>query len=307
MLESGNLTSSLTVLSDLVFLAVYDKTRVESTSDTYADPSDKGRVKDKQDQSVVSTLPSCGHCKTYSGTGHTHGCYCDLVGLDPRGYYDHFEEFGNCPYVQILRDLYNTETETNPTPKSRPEGNDLKQTTIIDITDIDNLLKALFKVNMDIAHREYFLKIDVPEASNWWYGWMDGSNWVSFEPMVELKFSNLHSDNQLDEEENLICTTSTDIGHYPNKLNITPVNRELSYDSSKNKSVQYNDFRYFYDYRRSWKGTLQRQNNGNSLEEISIALDDTQNFYEVKPLCLYENTQLQSPVDPNEFIRHRLG
>ena len=201
-----------------------------------------------------------------------------------------------------MRNLYGS--GNNSTGKSKP--NDLKQTTIIDITDIANLLKALFKVNMDIAHCEYFLKIDVPEASNWWYGWMDGSNWVSFEPVVELKFSNLHSDNQLDEEENLICTTSTDTVHYPNKLNITPVNRELSY-SSTNKCVQYNDFKYYYDYCKSWQKTYKRQNNGNQVDEVSIPLNDAQNFYEVKPLSLYENTQLQAPVDPNEFIRHRLG
>ena len=32
--------------------------------------------------------------------------------------------------------------------------------------EIDNvalLLKALFKINIDIAHKEYFLKIDIPE------------------------------------------------------------------------------------------------------------------------------------------------
>lgn len=174
------------------------------------------------------------------------------------------------------------------------------------MSDVFNLLKALFKVNIDIAHREYFLKIDVPEASNWWYGYEEGGNWISFEPMVELKFSNLHSDNQLDEEGKLICTTSSNIEEYPNKLNITPVNRELSY-SSTNECVQYNDFKYFYDYCKSWKGTHERQKNGETLEEISITLDDAQNFYEVKPLYLYENTQLQSPIDANDFVKHRLN
>lgn len=67
--------------------------------------------------------------------------------------------------------------------------------TIIEIDDISNLMKALFKVNIDIAHREYYLKVDVPEQSDWWYGHKNGSSWISFEPTVEFKFSNFHSDN----------------------------------------------------------------------------------------------------------------
>lgn len=157
---------------------------------------------------------------------------------------------------------------------------------MIEISDIANLLKALFKVNIDIAHREYFLKIDVPEASNWWYGYEEGGKWYSFEPEVELKFSNLHSDNQLNDSGELICTTSSTA---PKKWNITPVNRELSY-SSTNKCVQYNDFKYFYDYCKSWKNTHERQNNGDQVVRVSIPLNDAQNLYEVKPLCLYENT-----------------
>ena len=36
-------------------------------------------------------------------------------------------------------------------------------------------------------------------------------------------------------------------------------------------------------------------------------MHDAQNFYEVNPLCMYENTYLQSPVDANDFVKHRLG
>lgn len=181
----------------------------------------------------------------------------------------------------ILRNLYG---EDNQTPKHA--ANDLKQTTIIEVEDIANLLKALFKVNMYIAHREYFLKIDVPKPSNWWYGYQlgefqgpgdilcdptsgivcdtatddyivcndDGIKMISFEPCVELKFSNLHSDNQLDEEGNLICSVSYDM---PMDWNITPVNRELKH-SKTNKCIQYNDLYYFYDFNRSWKSTWMR-------------------------------------------------
>lgn len=43
------------------------------------------------------------------------------------------------------------------------------------------------------------------------------------------------------------------------------------------------------------------------LEKIYIPIDDTQNCYEVKPLGLYENTQLQSPTDANDFVKCRRG
>ena len=152
-----------------------------------------------------------------------------------------------------MRELYTGETVT--------KGDSLfRETTIMEISDIANLLKALFKVNIDIAHREYFLKIDVPDASNWGYGYEEAGKWFSFEPEVELKFSNLHSDNQLNEEGNhLICTTS-DRNDTPV---IVPVNRELSHNDSLNKCVQYNDFKYCYDYCKSWQKTYERRDGGN--------------------------------------------
>ena len=337
LLASGNLTSSLTVLSDLTFVAVYDETKDVGTVDSTTDELGQGYVFDPIEQESVdsseSQLICCRNYREYSdGLKHTHEGYCALTGLDPRKYEDHFEELDNCPYVKILRDLYG---EDCPTPKSAK--NDLKQTTIIEIEDISNLLKALFKVNMDIAHREYFLKIDVPEESNWWYGlWVkpgdvlctvtdpvicefdddtrvvcgsDGTQMVSFEPYVELKFSNLHSDNQLDEEGNLVCTVDDEL---PRNWRIVPVNRELAF-SNTNKCVQYNDIYYFYDYTMSWKNTWQREDEPDStasvveISKLVKQLTDAQNFYEVLPLRLYENTQLQLPTNSNDYVRHRLG
>ena len=110
--------------------------------------------------------------------------------------------------------------------------------TLLEIDDISNLLKALFKINIDIAHREYFLKVDIPEVSDWWYGYrltsdiicfesettsdvvcdenssnivcyeggIGAEKWISFEPTVEFKFSNFHYANQV-ENGKLICTT----------------------------------------------------------------------------------------------------
>ena len=110
-----------------------------------------------------------------------------MVGTNPQRYEEHFEELDDCPYVKLLREMYDGELVS--------KNSIFRETTIIEISDIANLLKALFKVNIDIAHREYFLKIDIPEESNWWYGYEEFGCWYSFEPMVQLKFSNFHSDN----------------------------------------------------------------------------------------------------------------
>ena len=314
LLTSGNLTSSLTVMSDLVFVAVYDETKDVGTGNTKTDPSGQGTTFGAEGQSEVPSIPDCEYLRYYNdGLKHTHECYCALSGIDPKKYLPYFGELdtfpndpytSQCPYVQVLRNLYGV---NNQTPKSSPD--DLKQTTLIEIQDIANLLKALFKVNIDIAHREYFLKMDVPDASNWWYGYTDSGKWISFEPMVELKFSNFHSDNQLDEEGNLVCTISSNTTTFPKDWNITPVNTELKYNSSSNKCVQYNDFYYCYDFKKSWQDTYKRLDSpeaGKWVKAIDVATDDSQNFYQVVPLHLYENTQLQSPTDANDFIRHRL-
>ena len=203
-----------------------------------------------------------------------------MVGTNPQRYEEHFEELDDCPYVKLLREMYDGEFVS--------KDSIFRETTIMEISDIANLLKALFKVNIDIAHREYFLKIDIPEESNWWYGYEEVGCWYSFEPMVQLKFSNFHSDNQLDENGNLICTTKSrsDIPK------IVPVNRELSHNASLNKCVQYNDFAYFYDYKKSLLSVGKRNVDSSESQLIGVTpeLDDNQNFYEVKPLCLYENT-----------------
>ena len=250
LLESGNLTSSLTVLSDLVFVAVYDETTTDYTEEQEHDLPEKGTTVDPIVQSEVdeSDLWGCGYHQPYPGEGHTHTGYCTLAGLDPQRYEEHFEELDDCPYVKLLQELYDGELVSKDSL--------FRETTIMEISDIADLLKALFKVNIDIAHREYFLKIDVPEESNWWYGYnigdikpyivcdansrqivcydsdVDddivciGGKWVSFEPTVQLKFSNLHSDNQPDEDGNLICTTKSRV----DMPEIVPVNRELSFE-----------------------------------------------------------------------------
>ena len=35
-------------------------------------------------------------------------------------------------------------------------------------------------------------------------------------------------------------------------------------------------------------------------------INDSQKYYEIRPLHLYENTKIQSPLDVNDFVRHRV-
>lgn len=105
--------------------------------------------------------------------------------------------------------------------------NDFGPGTLIEIEDVANLIKALFRINVHIAHDEYYLRQEEPEGTSWWYGDVVGEDvdgtphlicgtdgqivcnpsadqivcnmtnfrQISFEPTVDLKFSNFHSAN----------------------------------------------------------------------------------------------------------------
>ena len=266
LLDSGNITSSLTVLSDCVLVAVYDEVaEMDFAESAESDLVDYQQVESASSQLADSTTSFwwCEHLLEFpvdssSSSLLDSSCSifnCGLCGLDPTASGPHFEELWECPYVKMLAHMYG-----KPTEKEVP--NDFRQLSVIDISDVETLLNVLFKINLDIAHNEYFLKIDIPEASNWWYGYTTGSdimcvgegdevvcgpeepqpgdevvckrpseryvyqspnvfNWISFEPTVELKFSNFHAANQV-QNNKLICT----IGEYTLRR-IVPVNREI--------------------------------------------------------------------------------
>ena len=243
-LESGNLTSSMSVMSDLVITAVYDE--VGELNDWQAqdipEPVVLQPVEDNRDE---RELVDCPYMSTNTrpveipvrsdseATEH----YCELCGLNPLEYGSRFEEWDKCPYVRMLQTV-------------KKCADDFAEMTLIEIEDIDKLLKALFKVNIDIAHREYYLKIDIPEASDWWYGYKEGDRWISFEPVVEFKFSNLHAANQVVDGK-LVCTIDESTDALVKRVQrLTPVNRELLSDEG---AIHYNDFFYRHDYERSLK------------------------------------------------------
>ena len=211
-----------------------------------------------------------------------------MTGLDPTKYESDFGELTLCPFVKLL----NIATKW--------EADDFDRMTLLEIGDVSNLLKALFKVNLHIAHSEYFLKKDLPGQSDWWYGYNeDGRKWISFEPTVEFKFSNFHAANQPSESGDLMCCAEWEDGA---ERSITPVNRDLLND---NGAIHYSDDKYCYDYHK----TLRRLDDvcEDDSNDPSKEVDSSQKYYRIEPLHLYGNSQLQSPTDVNDFVRQRLG
>lgn len=181
--------------------------------------------------------------------------YCKFPGINPtptgatNGY--PFRSGIDCPYVKMLKEI----NGISGTGSYSDTSNDFETMTLLQIDDISNLLKALFKINIDIAHRECYLKVDIPEKSDWWYGYTDGSKWISFEPTVEYKFSNFHAANQVGNGK-LICTvTGANAGDSPINMWITPINRDLVEDAkTKARAIHYNDLYYYYDYKETLSG-----------------------------------------------------
>ena len=213
---SGNISSSLTIISDLVvFDAVYDKRK--------KDIAGGSERKETPTINAAPTLPdasefeSCDHWS--DSPNHEGHKYCKLFGLDPRNEgEDDFSEL-KCPFVQYYRSRIGSLTPSDMYVKDAT----FSQLAMMTINDIHLLLKALFKVNLHIALNERFEKIAVPSRSDWWYGYKEADKWISFEPTVEWKFSNFHAVNQVAPNGKLFCTISNSYS----PPTITPVNREL--------------------------------------------------------------------------------
>lgn len=193
-LTSGTMTSSRTILSDCVFTGVYDEI-VDSAESEMLESADGQSSLSDLDRQLDSSRSQFG-CEFFVSSSSGDD-YCRLVGLDPTAYGEDFSELTKCPYINLL---------------SRAT-NDFAPLKMIEIGDVELLLSALFKINIDIAHKEWFLKIDIPEATDYWYGYSEEyvednqtkTKWISFEPTVEYKFCNLHAANQV-ENGGLICS-----------------------------------------------------------------------------------------------------
>ena len=156
-LESGTITSSMTVLSDSVLSAVYDMIKIPVSVEEPVE-TEESNLGDEFIQDQPPILDSCD--KYLSTSANRDGCkYCKYGWVDPKIGNDLGRNEVECPYVRLLLDGEITS-----------EGDTFAPMTLMEIDDISNLLKALFKINIDIAHREYFLKVDIADASDRWYG-----------------------------------------------------------------------------------------------------------------------------------------
>lgn len=286
-ISSGNLTSSLTVASDVAFEAVYDEVK-DKPQPPPEDVVDEFKVQlleigdfEQMDAPTISDCPFWSNHDGHGGVNADGQYYCTLGGMSPK---EGIQEIHKCPFIDMFK-------------PSIPEKNDFDVATMIEIDDVANLLAALLKINIDIAHKEHFLKIDLPETTNYWYGYEDGGKWISFEPTVEFKFSNLHAANQI-VEDRLICTTKDNRQDTPR---IVSVNRELMDDAG---GVQYNDFHYCYDYKEQLNSIKGADNDEHGMLPM---LDESQPHYNIEPLHLYGNSMMQSPVEVNRQLRHRMG
>lgn len=350
-LVRGNMTSSLNVLSDCTFVAVYDLIEM-GNGDRQEIPTPKTMILEPDfPQSPFKNI-NCAYCKKYADGQ----CHCTYNLGFPRlmdkkdggkNYPDEYV-YVNCPYLQskwrknggVEPVIEETDSSAGSLVRKVHEENDFDVATFLEIDDIELLLRALLKINIDIAHREYFLKLDLQGNRDWKYGYDIGSSvknivchqngakdviicegegkpivcqdtswigklstgWQSFEPTVEFKFSNLHASNQV-ENGKLVCTSS--IMEFP--PSIVPINRDLMLD---NGGISHNELFKYYDYVKSLNSVHQVRDVDSTdsvLEEITPLVDDNQRNYEIRPLRLYENSSIQSPIDANGFVRKGLN
>ena len=81
------------------------------------------------------------------------------------------------------------------------------------------------------------------------------------------------------------------------------MNRELYNDSH---GYHFSESRYYYDYDKNLGGIRSCADEG-ALQTLTSKYNDSQRYYTIKELPLYENTDIQSPVDVNGFVKHRLN
>lgn len=59
--------------------------------------------------------------------------------------------FEHCPYIHLLNST-----------RRVASGDGFSELSEIGVSDVSELVKALFKINIDIANNERFVKIDIP-------------------------------------------------------------------------------------------------------------------------------------------------
>ena len=300
-------------MSDCVFDAVYDKVSPFPSGQVEQVPPVVQIDQVADERPLDEQLTGCPYYYSNGSGGNT----CAFNGQHPRDY-NWNQKPEKCPYLQMMTRIWGDK-----------EDDDFDPGTLLEIEDVSNLLKALFKINLYIAHEEYYLKEWIVDKTDWYYGYSinseivcgtdktppvcseqygnpiicQGNQWVSFEPTVEYKFSNFHAANQVVNGK-LVCTTTATNSSIADRW-ITPVNRELLVDA-KGDSKHFSDFWYYYDYQKTFMGMMEVQSE-DSFRNLVYDLSGEQRYYSIQPLWIYENSQVQNPVDVNGFVRRRFA
>ena len=311
-LVSGNITSSFTIMSNCVFDAVYDKVSSFPNGQQEEVP---------QVAQITMAIDWREYDKSLNDGCPYFDHTCTFYGQDPKDYWwNHEPEV--CPYLKMMTRIWGDK-----------EDDDFDPGTLLEIEDVSNLLKALFKINVHIAHEEYYLKTWIEDKTDWFYGYLisaeivcqpngaqdyivcrgspddivcQGSQWVSFEPTVEYKFSNFHAANQVVNGK-LVCTVDNNLNESDNPSYrwLIPVNRELLADAHGD-SLHFSDFWYYYDYQKTLMGIWQVESE-ESFKKLSYDLSGSQRYYSIYPLYIHENTAVQNPADVNGFVKRRFA
>ena len=179
-LDSGNINPQMMVLSDCVFSAVYDKVLMPAPDVDELEPPEIILPIEEDNRANAHSMGVCPYLSEFTGIpweGKPERKYCTYSGIDPRrvkslGY--PFDKGIGCPYIKLLRQINGIADNQNFVDKE----NDFEIMTLLQIDDISNLIKALFKINIDIAHKEYYLKVDIPPKTDWWYGFVEGGDFI---------------------------------------------------------------------------------------------------------------------------------
>lgn len=162
----------MTVLSSSVLVAVYDDIAIPNVAQQANVETDQVVLIGKTSVGVIHQLSDCD----YLCTG-PKGSICAWCGTSPldagKGIqYNRYTQNG----MSVLKPVSKTSSSIpdNVTPvtfscpfydmidRLKTSTDDFDVLTMIEIEDVANLIKALLKVNMDIAHSEYYLKVVIP-------------------------------------------------------------------------------------------------------------------------------------------------
>jgi len=208
-LVSGNLTSSLTVLSDCVFDAIYEKVIPYPEQETIEQmvPVQIVPILDfrKQEQDV-------GDCPYFKNN------VCVFHGQHPRDYNWDSEPEG-CPYLQMMSRIWEKKSKY-----------DFHYGTLLEIEDVATLFKALFKANIHIADNEFYAKKWLEDETNWWYGYVVDHGIVCENPIQDQIVC------EEDGSGSVVCNSSEedDFHTYENVVKFPPDGGGDKYNNSGN-------------------------------------------------------------------------